>query len=183
MRLQRWHDDETGSVAVEFAFLAPIIILIFVAVFELAMLEICRNDLELAAREASRFGITGTVPDGKTREQAIEDIVLRIAGNYFIPGSVEVTTGVYNDFSSTEPEPWTDLNGNGTYDKGESYVDVNKNGQYDFNMAASGAGGFNSIVRYTVTARRAYLTPIWRSLTGQSEAAFRVETLVKNEPG
>lgn len=180
--IRRFALDRRGSPAVEFAIVAPVIILIFVAVFELGMLEICRNALEVAAREASRMGITGAVPAGfKTREAAIEATVQTIAGPYFSAGSLVVTTDVFKSYSTIYPEPWTDTNHNGTWDAGEAYVDVNANGHWDANPAASGAGGSGDVVRYTITARRPFMTPIWHSLMGGSDAEFQVQILVRNE--
>ncbi|MBP2301107.1 TadE/TadG family type IV pilus assembly protein [Azospirillum picis] len=173
--------DNKGSVAVEFAIVAPVIILIFVGIFELGMLELSRNCLELAAREASRIGITGRTPANTSREQYIKDTVQTITAGYFQPSRVFVTLWVYSSFNLTDPEPWTDTNHNGTWDADEPYTDVNKNGHWDGNMAASGAGGPGDVVRYRITASRPYLTPIWKTLMGDGDAHFMVEAVVKNE--
>ena len=62
-----------GLAAVEFAFAAPVVILAMSAVIDLSMLLLVVTLIEGGLRDAARFGITGYIPPGTTREQQILD--------------------------------------------------------------------------------------------------------------
>lgn len=181
--------DRRGSVAVEFAIVAPVVILIFVAVFELGFMELSRSVLEAAARDASRFGILGVAEPGRGRDQIITDIIHDATAGFFEPSKVLVSYQVYRSFDENgqplaaagTPEPFEDTNRNGSRDSGETYTDVNLNGRWDPDMSVAAGGGPGDIVVYTATASRPFLTPFWAAFIGETEARFRVIVAVRNE--
>jgi hypothetical protein len=128
---KRLGQSRDGVTALEFAFAAPAVIAAVAAAIELAMVMFVNSLAEGALREASRFGITGQIPAGVSREQQIANILLdHTIGLVEAPG---MTIGylVYPSFDDIgKPEPFTDDNpANGSYDPGESYNDINGNGQ------------------------------------------------------
>jgi hypothetical protein len=141
-RLRCLARDRDGSAALEFAYAFPIIVMVVVGLLELMMIMFVSALMEGGLRDASRFAITGAMPAGMSREQAIVNIV-----NDRTLGLLDLTTDdvslrVYEAFAQVGmPEPLTfDANGNGSFDPGDTYTDVNGNGQWDADMAAAGAG-------------------------------------------
>ncbi|MGI9491997.1 MAG: TadE/TadG family type IV pilus assembly protein, partial [Geminicoccaceae bacterium] len=73
--------------------------------------------LEGSAREASRYGITGTPGDGVSREDAILQIINDNTFGVLDADELGVETLVYESFGDVgQPEPFTDENGNGAFD-------------------------------------------------------------------
>ena len=149
--LKRIARDQRGSAAFEFAYALPIIATAVVGLLELSMIMFVSALMEGGLRDASRFAITGAVPAGMSREQAIVNIV-----NDRTLGLLELTTAdvslrVYTSFDQVgQSEPLTvDVNGNGCYDPGNSYTDVNGNGNgsWDEDMAELGNAGAAAVAR------------------------------------
>src|SRR3546814_7528090 len=61
------------ATALEFAFALPVVLLLIVGMFEVAVIMFVNVSVEGALREAARFGITGEAPAGVTREQRSEE--------------------------------------------------------------------------------------------------------------
>jgi hypothetical protein len=181
-RLLRAHE---GSTAIELAFAFPVVLMTVVGLMELAMILFVSALMEGGLRDASRFGITGNVPQGLTREQAIVNIVNdRTLGLLDLTPS-DVRMRVYKAFDQVgKPEPITnDVNGNGSYDPGDSYTDVNGNGQWDADMAASGAGDSGDVVVYDITIDWPLLTPIMAPFIGHDGLiTLGASIAVRNEP-
>lgn len=184
-RLRHLARDRDGSAALEFAYTFPIIVMVVVGLLELMMIMFVSALMEGGLRDASRFAITGAMPAGMSREQAIVNIV-----NDRTLGLLDLTTDdvslrVYEAFTQVGmPEPLTvDVNGNGSFDPGDSYTDVNGNGQWDADMAAAGAGGSGDVVVYNLAVDWPLLTPMLAPFIGQN-GLIRLggSIAVRNEP-
>lgn len=176
--------DAAGSVATEFAFVAPVLITAVIGVIELAFVMIVSALMEGALRDASRFGITGFVPDGMTREDQIRQIIDERTIGLVSIDEVVVETKAYDSFGSVgDPEPYTDENSNGEYDAGESYTDVNENGQWDDDQGADGPGDADAVVLYTVRYDLPLLTGFLGDHFGTGgEFPLSASVVVRNEP-
>ena len=179
-----------GGTALEFAIVASVLFTVFFGVVELSMYSLANVLLEGSMREASRFGITGSVVAGSSREEKITNIVSTTT-----MGLVDITDSsykldvlVYPSFEDIgAPEPFNDNpplgNLNGVYDVGELYTDINGNGQWDPDMGLSSAGGPGDVVLYTVS----YDWPLWTylaTLVGGSDGKLPLSAsmAVRNEP-
>lgn len=172
-----------GAAAAEFALVAAPLVLLGLGTLEFSGVMIAQVVLEGGVKEASRFGLTGYQPDGRSREQVIRDIVSEHAGALLSSSNITITTLVYQNFQSIgEPEPFSDLNGNGTYDVGEPFTDVNGNGQWDPDMGRAGAGGAGDVVLYTVNYNWPMMTGWITSIIGLSTIPLRASIAVRNEP-
>lgn len=183
-RVRRLAACRRGSSVLEFAFAAPLLVLTMMAVIELGIILFMTSVLEGGVRDASRFGITGYAPAGTSREEQIID---RIAENTFglvDPADIEISTLVYGDFAQIgEPEPYSDDNGNGSYDAGEPYNDINGNGQWDADMGAAGVGGPGDVVVYQVAIDWPLLTPLLDTFIGEDgRMPLSASVAVRNEP-
>lgn len=170
--------------AVEFAFIAPVLLILLFAIIEFSLVMLVSNLMESATNMSSRLGKTGFTQSGQSREETILQSVRTRVGSLIDPAHLSVTTKVYSAFDQIGvPEPWTDKNGNGIPELGE-YDDINGNGTYDTDMGSSGYGGAGDIVVYTVTYPWNVQTPLMRELIGDSEGhiTLSAKAVVKNEP-
>ncbi len=126
-----------GSAALEFAIVGPIFLATLIAMFDIGLMLVVQNALDAGASRASQFGLTGGATPGLTREEAIrkavENAVVSYSGGIVDPNKLQITVNAYADMAAIgKPEPLiNDINGNGTYDLGDSYFDINNNGQWD----------------------------------------------------
>lgn len=189
-RVRRFIRCRKGGTAIEFAIVAGLLFTFLFGIIEFAMYSLASVLLEGSMREASRFGITGYLPAGVSREDRITQIVDKITMGLVdtTDSSYKLDVLVYPSFADIgKPEPWDDINppgnNNGVYDVGEAYTDVNGNGKWDDDMGASSAGGPGDIVLYTVR----YDWPLWSylaTLIGGEDGKLPLQAsmAVRNEP-
>lgn len=182
--MQRLRRNRKGSAVTEFAIAAPVVIMAIVGIIEFSMILFVSSLLEGGLREASRFGLTGFQPNGLTREERILQIVEDHTIGLVDDTAATLSTLVYPSFDSIgEPEPFTDENGNGTFDAGEPYMDVNGNNQWDPDMGAAGLGGPEDIVLYTVEYDWPLMTGMLNGVIGNDgKIRLRASVVVRNEP-
>lgn len=176
--------NEQGVTAIEFAVVAPVLLLMLFAIIEFSFIMLVNNMMESATSVTSRLGKTGFNTAGLTREQTILATVRNRVGSFIDGNNLILTTRVYDQFDQIgDAEPWTDTNGNNMADTGE-YDDINGNGTYDTDMARAGYGNAEDIVVYTITYPWSIQTPIMRELIGDTNGYFNIKTtaVVKNEP-
>ncbi|MEM6328648.1 MAG: TadE family protein [Planctomycetota bacterium] len=108
-------ETRRGAVAVEFAFVAPVLLTLMLGVIEVNRLYDAQNLMESAAREGARFASMdreGLVPDGMTANQKMmDDVKLFLESNGIPRDSVAVSVTHHND-PSTEfdiEDPANDL--------------------------------------------------------------------------
>jgi len=186
-RMRRFGTCREGSTLIELAFAAPVVIFSIIAMIEILTIMFVTTLMEGAVREASRFGITGFVPPGSTREQVIADIVKENTLGLVDIQPDTITTLVYLDFDKVgQPEPLTvDVNGNGKYDAadGDQYTDVNGNGTWDLDQGATGVGGASDVVLYTISYDWKIFTPLMAAFIGNNGVVkLSASVAVRNEP-
>jgi TadE-like protein len=173
-----------GVAAVEFGLAAPVVFLAIAGLIDLSTVTFVQSLLEGALRDASRYGITGYVPAGTTREQRIRDIISEDTIGLVDVSQAHIEILVYPGFDDVgRPEPFVDANGNGQRDAGESYTDINGNGQWDADMGAAGAGGPGDVVLYRITYDWHVLTPLTAPFMGtDGTMTLTASVAVRNEP-
>lgn len=174
-----------AAAAIELAFAAPVLFVAIAGVFEIAMVMFVVTLMEGGLREAARFGITGYVPQGVTREQRILGLIEENSIGLINAANIDIVYKIYPSFGDVgKPEPFTDSDpANGSYDPGEAFVDVNGNGQWDADMGLAGLGGPGDVVLYTITTDWTLLTPLIAPLMG-TDGVMQLEAsvAVRNEP-
>lgn len=187
MRMKRAHHAlltcAAGITSVEFAIVAPVMILLMMGIIEFSLIMFTTTVMESAATTTARYGMTGYVAAGSSRQdQIIANIQERTAG-LLDPTHITITTKVYATVDRVG-DPETCINPAsppcpGT--AGVNYVDINGNGQWDWDMGAAGLGNANDIVVYVVTYPWPVTTPVIASIIG-NPYNITVRTVVKNEP-
>lgn len=174
-----------GATAVEFAFAGPLLFIAVLGVFEVAMILFVTSTMEGAVRDAVRFGVTGGVPAGTTREDHIRQIIAQRTVGLVDINVAGITTLVYDNFDEIGlAEPFTDAPPlNGVYDAGEFYDDLNSNGQWDDDRGTPGLGGADDVVVYIVTYDLPLITGFLSHLIGGGgHISLRAATVARNEP-
>jgi Flp pilus assembly protein TadG len=178
----RLRADTAGAAAVEFAFIAPLLILFIVGIVEVAMIMFASALLEGSVREAARYGITGYTITGSSREAVVRNIVANDTVGMIDMSRVTITSLTYKSFTNVgQPEPYTDSNHNGKHDANEAYTDVNGNGKWDADMGAPGVGGPGDVVVYTVSYNWPLITGYLSDLMGLT-IPLSSSYAVRNEP-
>ncbi len=182
--LQKMLRHEEGVTALEFAIIAPVFMLLLFGIVEFALIMTVYNVMEGATAISSRLGKTGYTADGITRQQTIINAITDRAGSLIDAQKLTVNTKFYKQFDQiNDPEPYSDSNGNGSYDSGETYTDINGNSQWDIDMGASGYGSAGDIVVYEVNYPWIISVPLISRLVG-TNGIYTITThaVVKNEP-
>jgi Flp pilus assembly protein TadG len=173
--------DERGATLVEFAIVAPVMLLMLMGFFDLAQTEYARSVLQGAMQMAAR---NSTLQSGLTSQSTIDAYV----ENQVTPvvsrnPTFTVTRLSYSDFADVgKAEPYTDTNANGQYDRGECYEDINGNGQWDSDMGTTGQGGADDAVLYTMSVSYRRLFPMARMLGWSANQTITASTVLRNQP-
>lgn len=174
---------DDGVTAIEFAFIAPMLLMFTFGIMEFAFVFLANNVLENAANEASRMGKTGYIAAQMTREAYLKKIVSDRIDGLMDPDLLTMTTKVYKGFDDVgKPEPFTDANTSGMYDYGEVFNDTNGNGQWDSDMGGSGQGDERDVVVYDFNYPWKYMTPFIGNILSNDGITIGTRIVIRNEP-
>ncbi len=176
--------NSDGAAAIEWAVMGSVAITFTILFIELTMMFFVNIMVEGALRDAARFGLTGYIPTGVTREAYILQLVKDGTMGFLDKPTTKITYKIYEAFDQVgQGEPFVDGNGNGKFDEGETYTDVNGNGQYDDDLGIAGAGNGSDIVAYKIEYIWDVITPIAAPFVGNNGTlTFTASIVVQNEP-
>lgn len=178
-----------GAVAVEFALIAPLLLVLTLGALDLSAVLVTWVLMETSVREASRYGITGPTTQATTDRLRLDQIA-RIIRDKTIglvdvdEASIDVRSYPTSD-DVGKPEPFTDANPrNGAYDDGEAFTDCNGSGRWENDRGRRDSpGGSGEIVVYTVRYDRPLLTPLLVDVIGSDgKVPLSATMIVRNEP-
>jgi Flp pilus assembly pilin Flp len=179
--MRRFLQEAHGAAAVQFAVLAPALLLLVIGSFEVAMTLFVSGTMASAVLAASRAGVTGFTEEGVSREERIRDIIMDRTLGFVDMDRAVMRTLVYSSFDQIgQPEPFTDENANGANDAGESFTDVNGSGQWDDDMGSAGLDGPGDIVLYDIEYETGAITNLFEPIFGR--IVHRAAVAVRNEP-
>jgi Flp pilus assembly protein TadG len=176
--LPRLRRDKRAATIIEFAIVAPVMMLLLMGLCDLVYQVYAQSILNGAMQKAGRdSAIQGGADNVSTIDGKVTAIIKNIAAN----ATVSFTRKNYDTFSVIKPEPFTDTNGNGVRDPGECFTDVNGNGTWDADPGVTGQGGANDVTVYTATVTYPHLFPV--GMFGwPSTQTITATTLLKNQP-
>lgn len=141
--------DARGATLMEFALLAPVLLLLLLGMFDMGYNYYMQSQLQGAVQKAARDSTTqranaGTATIDEQITAAVRDIV---------PGAaLTFSRRAYATFSDVDrAEDFTDLDEDGTCNDGEPFEDANGNGAWDIDRGIDGGGGARDAVLYVVT--------------------------------
>ena len=101
--LRRFWRDDSGTTAIEFAFIALALVYLMVGIIEFSLAMTVGNSLEAATNLSSRLGKTGYVDEEAELDQeaTIRDEVERRVGPMIDMEKIDIDHEVFNDFDSS----------------------------------------------------------------------------------
>ncbi len=181
--MQRLRSDQHGATVVEFAFVAPVLLVMMLGTMDIARTQYLRTviegELQHAARESSMEG-----GQSAANLSAMDDRVRAQMKNVSKTSSITFDRRAYmnNKMAEQRKEDFTDANGNGKCDAGEPFVDANNNSSWDFDSGMSGQGKAEQSVVYTATATVPRVFPMHGLLGWNKNIEIKASTILKNQP-
>ena len=171
--------DRRGATIVEFAIVAPVMMILLMGISDLAYQVYAQSILNGALQKAGRdSAIQGGAENTATIDAKVTAMVQKIAAN----ATITFTRKNYDSFSVIKPEPFVDTNGNGVRNSGECFTDINGNGTWDADPGMSGQGGANDVTVYTATVSYPRLFPVAGLFGWPTTQTISATTLLKNQP-
>jgi Flp pilus assembly pilin Flp len=148
--------DERGATLVEFALIAPVLLMTLLGLFEMGYNYYIQAQLQGAIQQAAR---DSTIESAMGNAEEIDERVARAVHHIVPSAEIAFARRSYANFSDVEQaEDFTDIDGNGSCNDGEPFEDANANGTWDEDRGSDGQGGARDAVLYVVTVsyRRAF---------------------------
>ncbi len=172
--------DRDGATLVEFALVAPVLLLMLLGMFDMGYNYYVQSQLQGAIQKAARdSGIEGAHSRMAEIDARVTDAV------HAIVPSAEVTFSrkAYARFSDVaRPEDFSDVDGNGACNGGEPFEDVNGNGVWDQDRGADGLGGARDAVLYVVTVSYQRAFAITAFVDMPDTFTTQATTVLRNQP-
>jgi Flp pilus assembly protein TadG len=178
---KRLRRDQRGVSIIEFALLAPTLLVMLFGLLDLAYNMYTAQMLQGAIQSAAR---RATIEGASANSGDIDDVVTTAVRTLAPSATLTFNRKSYSSFTQVgRPEDYTDINTNGTCDANEPFEDANGNGSWDLDPGQSGFGGARDAVLYQVDVSYPRLFPIYAFIPGQTNTyAMSVSTVLRNQP-
>ena len=172
--------DESGMSAVEFAMLAPVLMMAVMGMMDLGHTMYTNSLLQGAIQKAARDStIEGASSNVATLDGRVTAMVHNIAPN----ATLTFDRKSYSNFNDVAaPEDFTDQNNNGQCDGGEAFEDANGNGTWDRDRGQNDMGGARDAVLYTVSVNYVRAFPVGALLGQSNTITMKATTVLRNQP-
>lgn len=173
--------DSSGATLTEFAFVAPVLILMVMGIFDMAHSQYTNALINGAMQKAGR---DMTLENAGSQQTSIDETV-RNEVMKVTPSTATVTFEKLSHFDFTdigEPEEYDDDNNDGVCNDNEVYNDANGNNQWDADRARAGIGGARDAVLYTAIVSYPRLFPMYGLAGMPQNVTLRASTVLRNQP-
>lgn len=169
---------QDGVTIIEFALIAPVLLLALMGMFDLAYnmytTAMLQGAIQKSARDATIEGASTASVDAR-----VQRAVRAISAN----ATISISRMAYTSFSDmSRPEDYTDTNANGVCDGGEPFEDVNGNETWDSDRGTMGQGGARDAVLYTVQVTYPRMFPIAGFMNMPNTFTTTARTVLRNQP-
>lgn len=169
-----------GATMVEFALLAPVLLMLLMGLFDMGHNIYTKTLLEGAVQKAAR---DSSIESASGREAAIDAAVTRAVRHVSPAAQLSFSRKAYADFSDvSRPEDFTDIDKDGNCADGEPFEDANGNGEWDSDRGVMGFGGARDAVLYRVTIEYPRLFPIANMIGLPPTFTTEAVTVLRNQP-
>jgi Flp pilus assembly protein TadG len=177
--------DARGATAIEFAIVAPVMMLMLVGGFDLGHTLYMSSVLEGVVQKAARDGgLEGSTVAEK--QEAIDTKVKSAVHDLSFDAAIDISRRYYKTFSKAAEataETYTDNNHNGVCDNNEPFIDTNNNNTLDDDGGDAGQGGAKDLVLYTVKVSYPRIMPLSTMVPGVPPVVnLTATTLLGNQP-
>lgn len=178
--LRRIATCRKGATLVEFAMIAPVLLMLIMGLFDMGHNIYTKTLLEGAVQKAAR---DSTIESASARADAIDAAVIEAVREVAPTAELSFKRKAYTNFSDVaRPEDFTDVDKNGKCSDGEPFEDVNGNGEWDSDRGADGLGGARDAVLYTVRIESPRLFPIANMIGLPTTFTTEAVTVLRNQP-
>lgn len=175
--------DQRGVSIVEFALVAPVLLLLLMGIFDIGHTLYVRAVLEGEMQRAARGSAleTATIARQTALDDQVRAQVLRIAGQ---GGTVLFTRKAYLTYQAAQAkeEPFIDADHDGICNHGESFDDWNGNGLRDLDGARNSQGTARDAVAYTAQVTYPRLFPMAYLMGWSSNSVITATSVLRNQP-
>ncbi len=179
--LRRLIADRSGVTLIEFAIVAPVLIVMIMGLFDIAHTQYLSSMLNGAMQKAAR---DVTLENANSQLTNIDARVREQVATVMPQGAtITVEQLSHFDFADvSEPEEYTDLNGDNTCNNNEPYIDTNSNGRWDADRGKDGIGGARDVVLYTTTVTYPRLFPMYGLIGLRENVELSASTVLRRQP-
>lgn len=191
-RVARRHASITqcrrGSTIVEFALIAPVLLLVLLGMLDvgqnLYMISALQGVVQKAARDSTLENFSTAAGEATLDARVTQQVQLLVANANVTPTRRYYKT--YAAAAARQAEAWTDTDHDGTCDNGETYTDANGNGVWDADGGNGGGstpgGGAQDRTIYTVAVSYPRLFPMTRLIGLPPIVNLSATTVLANQP-
>ncbi|GAA4643745.1 hypothetical protein GCM10023115_17050 [Pontixanthobacter gangjinensis] len=177
-RFKSLRNDINGVALVEFAMIAPVLLMMLMGIFDFSYNmyanSMLQGSVQAAARDSTLQGATETSVD-----QIVRDAVLDVVPD----ATMTFNRKAYSNFSNVgKAEDFTDVNGDHACNDGEPFEDANANGVWDADQGQAGMGGARDAVLYEVTIKYPRAFPIAPFIGISPFQQTTVTSVLRNQP-
>jgi Flp pilus assembly pilin Flp len=174
--------DARGATIVEFAIVAPVMLLLILGLSELTYQAYVHAILSGAMQKAGRDSTIGgneNAASGIALDEQVMSTVRRVSAHAQYVSSRKS----YAQFGHVAPEPFQDNNSNNSYDLlSECFTDLNANNIWDSDPGRSGQGGASDVVVYKMNVTYNRLFPLASLWAERNTETVSVTTILRNQP-
>lgn len=175
------HNDR-GATLVEFAFVAPILVLMLMFLFDTGYYFYARSILTGEVQAAARASALETATDTNRAllDSSVETAVKRLVGG----GRLSFDRLSFKSYgrAQSRAEAFVDANGDGICNNNESFDDANRNGFRDADSGVAGQGGAKDVTIYSVTLQYDRIFPMAYLLGWSQQVDMTARTILRNQP-
>jgi len=178
--LKRFRRDERGLTIIEFAYIAPTLLVLMMGTFDLGYRSYIQatllGEVQKAARDST---LEGGGINASNLDSQVQTQTSRVVGN----GAFTFQRKFYPSFTRAgQAENFTDGNANGVRNAGECFQDENANGTWDADGGRSGQGNADDIVVYTASVAFPRMFPMYGLLGWSPNQTISATTVLRNQP-
>ncbi|MBV7266275.1 TadE/TadG family type IV pilus assembly protein [Erythrobacter ani] len=172
--------SEEGATAIEFAILAPVLLVMIIGTMDLGLELYARSVVAGAMQEAGRD--SALEPGGPTAAQM--DAAVESQIHAIVPyAEVTFNRSNYKNYADVGvAEDFTDSNSDGVCNDGEPFQDMNGNGNWDADQGRDGRGGASDAVVYESETKYTRLLPVQKLIGYSPDVVIRSATVLRNQP-
>ena len=172
--------DNHGVSAVEFALLAPVLLVMLMGIFDMAYSMYTNALLEGAVHKAAR---DSTIEDAASQSSELDGRVALVVHDLVPDADLTFERTSYSSFGDVgQPEDFDDVNASGTCDDGESFEDANGNGIWDSDRGKAGLGAARDAVLYEVSVTYDRPFPVAQLVGFEDTMTMMTRTVLRNQP-